>query len=99
MARHWNWDFEDEPAARKAGQQPPRPERPPAAPLAAPTGPPEPPARRPGGLPPGRQAQIRRRRVGAVVIALAVLIAVVALLAGSHGKSRAETRLSGVAKA
>jgi peptidoglycan/xylan/chitin deacetylase (PgdA/CDA1 family) len=44
-------------------------------------------------------AQIRRRRVGAVVLALAVLIALVALLAGSHGKSQAERRLSGAAHA
>src|SRR4051794_28600150 len=96
MARHWNWDFEDEPAERKAPRRPPAPEGP-AAPAPAPA--PSPPGGRAGGLPPARQAQIRRRRVGAVVVALVVLIALVALLAGSHGKSRAEKRLAGAAHA
>jgi peptidoglycan/xylan/chitin deacetylase (PgdA/CDA1 family) len=89
MARHWNWDFEDEPAERKVPRRPPQPERPPPAP----------PAPSASAAPPARSAQIRRRRVAAVVIALAVLIALVAALSSSHGKSAAEKRLAGAAHA
>jgi peptidoglycan-N-acetylglucosamine deacetylase len=93
MARHWNWDFEDEPGERAVPRRPRRPP-PPSAPA-------PPPRQAPaaGGAPPARLAQIRRRRVAAVIVALAVLIALVAVLAGSSGKSAAQRRLATAAHA
>src|SRR5690349_17878843 len=94
MARHWNWDFEDEPAKREA---PRKAEGPPAR---APR-PPAPPAQPPGGPPPGRAAQIRRRRIVAVAVALAVIIGLVAVLASASHKSQspAQRRLANASKA
>jgi peptidoglycan-N-acetylglucosamine deacetylase len=93
MARHWNWDFEDDdPAERQAPRKPAPPQRAPR--------PPAPPAPPPGGRPPSREAQIRRRRIVAVVVALAVIIGLVAVLASASHKSQSasERRLAKAAK-
>jgi peptidoglycan/xylan/chitin deacetylase (PgdA/CDA1 family) len=90
MAERWNWDFEDEPVARKRTVRLPlRPapgERPATAPLRRP---------RPGAV------QIRRRRFGAVIAAVAVIVLLLALLSGSHahGTGRATGAANDAARA
>ncbi len=76
MGERWNWDFEDEPAARK------RPVRLPLRHAAPAVRPPSTvgPARR-------RVVQVRRRRLAAALAALALLVLVIVLLSGSHARN------------
>jgi peptidoglycan/xylan/chitin deacetylase (PgdA/CDA1 family) len=76
MGDRWNWDFEDEPVARKRTVRlplrPPPSEDQVGSPLRR---------AKPGAV------QIRRRRFGAAVVALAVVVLLVVLLSGSHART------------
>jgi peptidoglycan/xylan/chitin deacetylase (PgdA/CDA1 family) len=80
MAERWNWDFEDEPTARKRSVRLPlRPapgERPATNPLRR---------ARPGAV------QVRRRRFGAAIAVVAVIVLLLALLSGSHAHGTGRT--------
>jgi peptidoglycan/xylan/chitin deacetylase (PgdA/CDA1 family) len=80
MAERWNWDFEDEPVARKRTVRLPLPPAPGERPA---TGPPRP--ARPGAV------QIRRRRFGAVIAAVALIVVLLVLLSGSHAHGTGRT--------
>jgi peptidoglycan/xylan/chitin deacetylase (PgdA/CDA1 family) len=79
MTRRWNWDWEDERKARRATPPVPAGVAPEPSPAAAPPGSV---AADAGEL--ARRTQIRRRRVGAGVVLVAVIAVIAATAAGSH---------------
>jgi peptidoglycan/xylan/chitin deacetylase (PgdA/CDA1 family) len=77
MSRRWNWDFEDEHGGGKAAPSAPRRPPPPSAP--------------PPSAPSPREAQVRRRRVGAGVALVALIALLAIVLSSSGGHARAST--------
>jgi peptidoglycan-N-acetylglucosamine deacetylase len=83
MGRDWNWDFEDQQRAARAGEPSPA--------SGQPSAPPSPPP------PPPRRTLVRRRRaVATLALALAIAAAFAALL-GSHRKGVAASTTAGTA--
>ncbi len=80
MSRRWRWDFEDEQRPRPdAGAQPPVP--PPVPPPA------------PSAAGPGRDVVYRRRRAGAIAVALVIgALLIAALTSSRHGRGTSSAR-------